>query len=64
MILVHAFQIEDLRSQLLRAEGERVELQRQISHVTMHRQSYQDVQDDDRRIRTGTTLILHYRPAN
>ncbi|KAK2523924.1 Cep128 [Columba guinea] len=45
-------QIEDLRSQLLRAEGERVELQRQISHVTMHRQSYQNVQDDDRRIRT------------
>ncbi|XP_071665634.1 centrosomal protein of 128 kDa isoform X9 [Patagioenas fasciata] len=45
-------QIEDLRSQLLRAEGERVELQHQISHVTMHRQSYQNVQDDDRRIRT------------
>lgn len=53
---MHAFQIEDLRSQLLRAEGERVELQHQISHVTMHRQSYQNVQDDDRRIRTGTTL--------
>ncbi|XP_065492448.1 centrosomal protein of 128 kDa [Caloenas nicobarica] len=45
-------QIEDLRSQLLRAEGECVELQHQISHVTMHRQSYQNVQDDDRRIRT------------
>ncbi|KAM6445439.1 centrosomal protein of 128 kDa [Rhynochetos jubatus] len=45
-------QIEDLRSQLLRAEEDRVELQRQISHVAMHHQSYQDVQDDDRRIRT------------
>ncbi|XP_010293012.1 PREDICTED: centrosomal protein of 128 kDa, partial [Phaethon lepturus] len=45
-------QIEDLRSQLLRAEDDRVELQHQISHVAMHRQSYQDVQDDDRRIRT------------
>ncbi|XP_064316579.1 centrosomal protein of 128 kDa isoform X4 [Phalacrocorax carbo] len=44
-------QIEDLRSQLLRAE-DRVELQHQISHVATHRQSCQDVQDDDRRIRT------------
>uniref|UniRef100_A0A672TUB9 Centrosomal protein 128 n=2 Tax=Strigops habroptila TaxID=2489341 RepID=A0A672TUB9_STRHB len=41
-------QIEDLRSQLLRAEEDRVELQHQISH----HQSYQDVQDNDRRIRT------------
>ncbi|XP_074765336.1 centrosomal protein of 128 kDa [Athene noctua] len=47
-------QVEDLRSQLLRAEEDRVELQHQISHVAMHRQSYQDVQDDDRRIRTVT----------
>uniref|UniRef100_A0A663DM86 Centrosomal protein 128 n=1 Tax=Aquila chrysaetos chrysaetos TaxID=223781 RepID=A0A663DM86_AQUCH len=46
-------QIEDLRSQLLRAEEDRVELQHQISHVAMHHQSYQDVQDDDRRIRTA-----------
>ncbi|XP_075609896.1 centrosomal protein of 128 kDa isoform X2 [Balearica regulorum gibbericeps] len=46
-------QIEDLRSQLLRAEEDRVELQHQISHIAMHRQSYQDVQDDDRRIRTA-----------
>ncbi|XP_052638865.1 centrosomal protein of 128 kDa isoform X5 [Harpia harpyja] len=45
-------QIEDLRSQLLRAEEDRVELQHQISHVAMHHQSCQDVQDDDRRIRT------------
>ncbi|KAM6254315.1 centrosomal protein of 128 kDa isoform 6-T9 [Spheniscus humboldti] len=45
-------QIEDLRSQLLRAEDNRVELQHQISHVAMHRQSYQDVQDDERRIKT------------
>ncbi|XP_068048787.1 centrosomal protein of 128 kDa isoform X2 [Anomalospiza imberbis] len=44
-------QIEDLRSQLLRAEEDRVELQHQISYAAMHRQSYQDVQDDDRRIR-------------
>ncbi|XP_032775762.1 centrosomal protein of 128 kDa isoform X3 [Strigops habroptila] len=41
-------EIEDLRSQLLRAEEDRVELQHQISH----HQSYQDVQDNDRRIRT------------
>ncbi|XP_049681548.1 centrosomal protein of 128 kDa isoform X4 [Accipiter gentilis] len=45
-------QIQDLRSQLLRAEEDRVELQHQISHVAMHHQSSQDVQDDDRRIRT------------
>ncbi|XP_074004507.1 centrosomal protein of 128 kDa [Numenius arquata] len=45
-------QIEDLRSQLLRAEDDRVELQHQISHVASCRQSFQDVQDDDRRIRT------------
>ncbi|KAM9239486.1 centrosomal protein of 128 kDa [Leptosomus discolor] len=45
-------QIEDLRSQLLRAEEDRADLQHQISHVAAHRQSYQDVQDDDRRIRT------------
>ncbi|KGL88670.1 Centrosomal protein of 128 kDa, partial [Charadrius vociferus] len=45
-------QIEDLRSQLLRAEEDRVELQHQISNVATHSQSYQDVQDDDRRIRT------------
>uniref|UniRef100_A0A8D0FTV8 Centrosomal protein 128 n=1 Tax=Strix occidentalis caurina TaxID=311401 RepID=A0A8D0FTV8_STROC len=45
--------VEDLRSQLLRAEEDRVELQHQISHVAMHRQTYQDVQDDDRRIRTA-----------
>ncbi|XP_054491716.2 centrosomal protein of 128 kDa isoform X1 [Agelaius phoeniceus] len=44
-------QIEDLRSQLLRAEEDRVELQHQISYAAMHRQSYQDAQDDDRRIR-------------
>ncbi|KFP73507.1 PREDICTED: centrosomal protein of 128 kDa-like, partial [Apaloderma vittatum] len=45
-------QIEDLRSQLLRAEEDRVELQHQIAHVAVHRQGYQDVQDDDRRSRT------------
>uniref|UniRef100_A0A8B9RUR9 Centrosomal protein 128 n=1 Tax=Accipiter nisus TaxID=211598 RepID=A0A8B9RUR9_9AVES len=45
--------IEDLRSQLLRAEEDRVELQHQISHVAMHHQSYQDVQGNDRRIRTA-----------
>eukprot|EP00075_Anas_platyrhynchos_P000992 XP_005013950.2 centrosomal protein of 128 kDa isoform X1 [Anas platyrhynchos] len=45
-------QIEDLRSQLLRAEEDRVELQHQISRVAMHRQSSQDVQEDERRIRT------------
>ncbi|NWI92968.1 CE128 protein, partial [Pitta sordida] len=48
-VLLH--QIEDLRSQLLRAEEDRVELQHQISQTAMHRQSYQDVQDDDRRVR-------------
>uniref|UniRef100_A0A8C3MHW2 Uncharacterized protein n=1 Tax=Geospiza parvula TaxID=87175 RepID=A0A8C3MHW2_GEOPR len=47
-------QVEDLRSQLLRAEEDRVELQHQISYAAMHRQSYQDAQDDDRRIRAGT----------
>uniref|UniRef100_A0A8C8B378 Centrosomal protein 128 n=1 Tax=Otus sunia TaxID=257818 RepID=A0A8C8B378_9STRI len=46
-------QVEDLRSQLMRAEEDRVELQHQISHVAMHRQNYQDIQDDDRRIRTA-----------
>ncbi|XP_054256557.1 centrosomal protein of 128 kDa [Indicator indicator] len=45
-------QIEDLRSQLLRVEEDRVELQQQISHVAARCHSYQDVQDDDRRIRT------------
>nr|XP_013796073.1 PREDICTED: centrosomal protein of 128 kDa [Apteryx mantelli mantelli] len=45
-------QIEDLRSRLLRAEEDRVELQHQISHVAMHRQSYHDEQEDDKRIRT------------
>ncbi|XP_027660588.2 centrosomal protein of 128 kDa [Falco rusticolus] len=45
-------QVEDLRSQLLRAEEDRVELQHQISQVAVHRQSYQDVQGDDRSIRT------------
>ncbi|KAJ7409150.1 centrosomal protein of 128 kDa isoform X1 [Willisornis vidua] len=44
-------QIEDLRSQLLRAEEDRVELQHQLSQAAMHRQSYQDVQDNDRRVR-------------
>ncbi|XP_005520271.1 PREDICTED: centrosomal protein of 128 kDa isoform X2 [Pseudopodoces humilis] len=47
-------QIDDLRSQLLRAEEDRVELQHQISYAAMHRQNYQDVQDDDRRIRAVT----------
>ncbi|NXH22843.1 CE128 protein, partial [Bucco capensis] len=47
-------QIEDLRSQLLRVEDDRAELQHRISHVAMHHQSYQDVQDDDRRIRAVT----------
>ncbi|XP_025939941.1 centrosomal protein of 128 kDa-like [Apteryx rowi] len=45
-------QIEDLRSRLLRAEEDCVELQHQISHVAMHRQSYHDEQEDDKRIRT------------
>ncbi|XP_064007161.1 centrosomal protein of 128 kDa isoform X2 [Pogoniulus pusillus] len=44
-------QIEDLRSKLLRVEDDRLELQHQISHVAARCQSYQDVQDDDRRIR-------------
>uniref|UniRef100_A0A663M9J3 Centrosomal protein 128 n=1 Tax=Athene cunicularia TaxID=194338 RepID=A0A663M9J3_ATHCN len=52
--VVSCITVEDLRSQLLRAEEDRVELQHQISHVAMHRQSYQDVQDDDRRIRMVT----------
>lgn len=56
LILLHVFQIEDLRSQLLRAEEDRVELQHQISRVAMHRQSSQDVQEDERRIRTGIAL--------
>uniref|UniRef100_A0A8C9UCQ7 Centrosomal protein 128 n=1 Tax=Serinus canaria TaxID=9135 RepID=A0A8C9UCQ7_SERCA len=47
-------EIEDLRSQLLRAEEDRAELQHQISYAAMHhRQSYQDAQDDDRRIRAA-----------
>ncbi|KFO56072.1 Centrosomal protein of 128 kDa, partial [Corvus brachyrhynchos] len=46
-------QIEDLHSQLLRAEEDRVELQHQLSYAAMHHQSYQDVQDDDRRIRAA-----------
>uniref|UniRef100_A0A8C3J5E4 Centrosomal protein 128 n=1 Tax=Calidris pygmaea TaxID=425635 RepID=A0A8C3J5E4_9CHAR len=44
--------IEDLHSKLLRAEEDRVELQHQISRVATRRQSFQEVQDDDRRIRT------------
>ncbi|XP_058683560.1 centrosomal protein of 128 kDa [Poecile atricapillus] len=47
-------QIEDLRSQLLRAEEDRAELQHQISYAAMHHHSYQDVQEDDRRIRAVT----------
>uniref|UniRef100_A0A8C5TD19 Centrosomal protein 128 n=1 Tax=Malurus cyaneus samueli TaxID=2593467 RepID=A0A8C5TD19_9PASS len=46
-------EVEDLRSQLLRAEEDRVELQHQISYAALHRQSYQDAQDDDRRIRAA-----------
>ncbi|XP_068802807.1 centrosomal protein of 128 kDa isoform X4 [Struthio camelus] len=45
-------QIEDLRSRLLRAEEDRVELQHRISNVAMHRQSYHDEQEDDKRVRT------------
>ncbi|XP_065607823.1 centrosomal protein of 128 kDa isoform X2 [Cyrtonyx montezumae] len=45
-------QIGDLRSRLLRAEEDRAELQRQISHVVMHHQSSRDVQEDEKRIRT------------
>ncbi|NWJ07875.1 CE128 protein, partial [Crypturellus undulatus] len=44
-------QIQDLRSRLLRAEEDRVELQHQISHVAAHRQSSQDEQEE-KRIRT------------
>uniref|UniRef100_A0A670YF58 Centrosomal protein 128 n=1 Tax=Pseudonaja textilis TaxID=8673 RepID=A0A670YF58_PSETE len=46
-ILLH--QIEDLRSQLLRAEEDRLTLQRQISQVSKHHQSHLDEQQDDRR---------------
>ncbi|XP_068802803.1 centrosomal protein of 128 kDa isoform X2 [Struthio camelus] len=46
-------QIEDLRSRLLRAEEDRVELQHRISNVAMHRQSYHDEQEDDKRVRTA-----------
>ncbi|XP_059579121.1 centrosomal protein of 128 kDa isoform X2 [Alligator mississippiensis] len=49
-VLLH--QIEDLHCQLLRAEEDRVDLQHQISQVTMHRQTYPDDKEDDRRIRT------------
>ncbi|NWX83483.1 CE128 protein, partial [Nothoprocta pentlandii] len=44
-------QIQDLRSRLLRAEEDRVELQHQISHAALHRQSSQDEQEE-KRIRT------------
>ncbi|NXA46177.1 CE128 protein, partial [Nothocercus julius] len=44
-------QIQDLRSRLLRAEEDRVELQHQISHVAVHHQSSQDEQEE-KRIRT------------
>ncbi|NXA31715.1 CE128 protein, partial [Eudromia elegans] len=44
-------QIQDLRSRLLRAEEDRVELQHQISNVAVHRQSSQDEQEE-KRIRT------------
>ncbi|OXB74584.1 UNVERIFIED_CONTAM: hypothetical protein H355_002186, partial [Colinus virginianus] len=54
-------QIGDLRSRLLRAEEDRAELQRQISHVVMHHQSSRDVQEDEKRIRTGTALKLGAR---
>ncbi|NXJ09689.1 CE128 protein, partial [Odontophorus gujanensis] len=46
-------QIGDLRSRLLRAEEDRAELQRQISHVVMHHQNSRDVQEDEKRIRTA-----------
>ncbi|XP_070610056.1 centrosomal protein of 128 kDa [Erythrolamprus reginae] len=42
-------QIEDLRSQLLRAEEDRLTLQHQISQVSKHHQSHLDEQQDDRR---------------
>uniref|UniRef100_A0A8C6V4X1 Centrosomal protein 128 n=1 Tax=Naja naja TaxID=35670 RepID=A0A8C6V4X1_NAJNA len=48
-ILLH--QIEDLRSQLLRAEEDRLTLQHQISQVSKHHQSHLDEQQDDRRKR-------------
>ncbi|XP_061467871.1 centrosomal protein of 128 kDa isoform X6 [Rhineura floridana] len=44
-------QIEDLRSQLLRAEEERLNLQHQISQVAIHHQSRADEQEDDKRKR-------------
>ncbi|XP_053233847.1 centrosomal protein of 128 kDa isoform X5 [Podarcis raffonei] len=46
-VLLH--QIEDLRSQLLRAEEERLNLHHQISQVAMHRQSHPAEQKDDGR---------------
>ncbi|KAM6462076.1 centrosomal protein of 128 kDa isoform 2-T2 [Liasis olivaceus] len=42
-------QIEDLRSQLLRAEEDRLTLQHQISQVAKHHRSHLDEQRDDRR---------------
>uniref|UniRef100_A0A674JVM2 Centrosomal protein 128 n=1 Tax=Terrapene triunguis TaxID=2587831 RepID=A0A674JVM2_9SAUR len=47
-------QIEDLHSQLLKAEADRMDLQHQVSQVAMHRQGCHDEQEDDRRIRSGT----------
>ncbi|KAM3853237.1 centrosomal protein of 128 kDa isoform 1-T2 [Vipera latastei] len=46
-ILLH--QIEDLRSQLLRAEEDRLTMQHQITQVAKHHQSHLDEQKDDRR---------------
>nr|XP_028574154.1 centrosomal protein of 128 kDa isoform X6 [Podarcis muralis] len=46
-VLLH--QIEDLRSQLLRAEEERLNLHHQISQVAMHHQSHPAEQKDDGR---------------
>uniref|UniRef100_A0A2D4JP37 Centrosomal protein of 128 kDa n=1 Tax=Micrurus lemniscatus lemniscatus TaxID=129467 RepID=A0A2D4JP37_MICLE len=46
-ILLH--QIEDLRSQLLRAEEDRLTLQHQISQVSKHHQSHLNEHQDDRR---------------
>lgn len=57
LILTKCLQVEELRTQLTKAEGDRKGLQHQVSSIAKQQSSHQDDLRDDWRFRRG--IILH-----
>lgn len=61
LILTVCIQVEELRAQLMKAEGDRKGLQHQVSQISKPQANHQDEQGDDWRFRRGIILICECR---